>query len=186
MTGVVAVGHRPLRGHPRATTSRARPAPRRSSTRSPSAIRATPGVLSFVGFAPAEEPRLVMLVMLDEPKQREVGQRGGGPDLQRRSAARCSAISTCRRAAFSRWRSSPGRPPSPAPRRGAAREHRGGARAGRRRGACRPARQDAASRAGHAGPSVSTCKLAGRGRRRAPGAAPGRSARARRRRPACG
>jgi cell division protein FtsI (penicillin-binding protein 3) len=38
-----------------------------------------PGVLSFVGFAPAEEPRLVMLVMLDEPKNEKWGSEAAAP-----------------------------------------------------------------------------------------------------------
>src|SRR5215468_3343827 len=32
-----------------------------------------PGVLSFVGFAPAEDPRIAMIVMLDEPKNEKWG-----------------------------------------------------------------------------------------------------------------
>jgi cell division protein FtsI (penicillin-binding protein 3) len=39
----------------------------------------TPGVLSFVGFAPADEPRLVMLVMLDEPKHEKWGSEAAAP-----------------------------------------------------------------------------------------------------------
>jgi cell division protein FtsI (penicillin-binding protein 3) len=39
----------------------------------------TPGVLSFVGFAPAEEPRLVMMVMLDEPKNEKWGSEAAAP-----------------------------------------------------------------------------------------------------------
>jgi cell division protein FtsI (penicillin-binding protein 3) len=38
-----------------------------------------PGVLSFVGFAPADEPRLVMLVMLDEPKTERWGSEAAAP-----------------------------------------------------------------------------------------------------------
>jgi len=38
-----------------------------------------PGVLSFVGFAPAEEPRFVMLVMLDEPKNEKWGSEAAAP-----------------------------------------------------------------------------------------------------------
>jgi cell division protein FtsI (penicillin-binding protein 3) len=38
-----------------------------------------PGVLSFVGFAPADEPRLVMLVMLDEPKTEKWGSEAAAP-----------------------------------------------------------------------------------------------------------
>ncbi|HEX9822074.1 MAG TPA: penicillin-binding transpeptidase domain-containing protein, partial [Methylomirabilota bacterium] len=38
-----------------------------------------PGVLSFVGFAPADEPRLVMLVMLDEPKNERWGSEAAAP-----------------------------------------------------------------------------------------------------------
>jgi cell division protein FtsI (penicillin-binding protein 3) len=38
-----------------------------------------PGVLSFVGFAPADTPRLVMLVMLDEPKNEKWGSEAAAP-----------------------------------------------------------------------------------------------------------
>jgi len=38
-----------------------------------------PGVLSFVGFAPADEPRFVMLVMLDEPKNEKWGSEAAAP-----------------------------------------------------------------------------------------------------------
>jgi len=38
-----------------------------------------PGVLSFVGFAPADEPRLVMLVMLDEPRNEKWGSEAAAP-----------------------------------------------------------------------------------------------------------
>jgi len=38
-----------------------------------------PGVLSFVGFAPADEPRLVMLVMLDEPRTEKWGSEAAAP-----------------------------------------------------------------------------------------------------------
>ena len=38
-----------------------------------------PGVLSFVGFAPADEPRLVMLVMLDEPRNERWGSEAAAP-----------------------------------------------------------------------------------------------------------
>jgi cell division protein FtsI (penicillin-binding protein 3) len=38
-----------------------------------------PGVLSFVGFVPAEAPRLVMLVMLDEPKNEKWGSEAAAP-----------------------------------------------------------------------------------------------------------
>jgi cell division protein FtsI (penicillin-binding protein 3) len=38
-----------------------------------------PGVLSFVGFAPADAPRFVMLVMLDEPKNEKWGSEAAAP-----------------------------------------------------------------------------------------------------------
>jgi cell division protein FtsI (penicillin-binding protein 3) len=38
-----------------------------------------PGVLSFVGFAPADDPRLVMLVLLDEPKNERWGSEAAAP-----------------------------------------------------------------------------------------------------------
>jgi cell division protein FtsI (penicillin-binding protein 3) len=38
-----------------------------------------PGVLSFVGFAPADDPRIAMLVMLDEPKNEQWGSEAAAP-----------------------------------------------------------------------------------------------------------
>jgi cell division protein FtsI (penicillin-binding protein 3) len=38
-----------------------------------------PGVLSFVGFAPADDPKFVMLVMLDEPKNEMWGSEAAAP-----------------------------------------------------------------------------------------------------------
>jgi len=38
-----------------------------------------PGVLSFIGFAPADDPRLVMLVMLDEPRNEKWGSEAAAP-----------------------------------------------------------------------------------------------------------
>jgi cell division protein FtsI (penicillin-binding protein 3) len=38
-----------------------------------------PGVLSFVGFVPADEPRLAMFVMLDEPKNEKWGSEAAAP-----------------------------------------------------------------------------------------------------------
>ena len=38
-----------------------------------------PGVLSFVGIAPADAPRFVMLVMLDEPKNEKWGSEAAAP-----------------------------------------------------------------------------------------------------------
>jgi cell division protein FtsI (penicillin-binding protein 3) len=38
-----------------------------------------PGVLSFVGFAPAADPKFVMLVMLDEPKNEKWGSEAAAP-----------------------------------------------------------------------------------------------------------
>jgi len=38
-----------------------------------------PGVLSFVGVAPADDPRFVMLVMLDEPKNEKWGSEAAAP-----------------------------------------------------------------------------------------------------------
>jgi len=39
----------------------------------------SPGVLSFVGWAPADEPRFVMLVTLDEPKNEIWGSEAAAP-----------------------------------------------------------------------------------------------------------
>ncbi len=38
-----------------------------------------PGVLSFVGYAPADDPRFVMLVLLDEPKNEQWGSEAAAP-----------------------------------------------------------------------------------------------------------
>jgi cell division protein FtsI (penicillin-binding protein 3) len=38
-----------------------------------------PGVLSFVGFVPADDPRLTMLVLLDEPKNEKWGSEAAAP-----------------------------------------------------------------------------------------------------------
>jgi cell division protein FtsI (penicillin-binding protein 3) len=38
-----------------------------------------PGVLSFVGFAPVDDPRFVMLVMLDEPRNEKWGSEAAAP-----------------------------------------------------------------------------------------------------------
>jgi cell division protein FtsI (penicillin-binding protein 3) len=38
-----------------------------------------PGVLSFIGFVPAESPRLVLLVLLDEPKNEKWGSEAAAP-----------------------------------------------------------------------------------------------------------
>ena len=38
-----------------------------------------PGVLSFVGFTPADDPRIAMIVMLDEPKNEKWGSEAAAP-----------------------------------------------------------------------------------------------------------
>ncbi|HZV95302.1 MAG TPA: penicillin-binding protein [Candidatus Nitrosocosmicus sp.] len=38
-----------------------------------------PGVLSFVGFAPADDPRIALIVMLDEPKNEQWGSEAAAP-----------------------------------------------------------------------------------------------------------
>ena len=38
-----------------------------------------PGVLSFVGFAPADDPRMAMIVLLDEPKNEKWGSEAAAP-----------------------------------------------------------------------------------------------------------
>jgi len=66
-----------------------------------------PGVLSFVGFAPVEAPRFVMLVMLDEPKNEKWGSEAAAPifaaigrdvlrylDVPARDAASVAIVST--------------------------------------------------------------------------------------------
>jgi cell division protein FtsI (penicillin-binding protein 3) len=66
-----------------------------------------PGVLSFVGFAPVDAPRFVMLVMLDEPKNEKWGSEAAAPifaaigrdilrylDVPARDAASVAIVST--------------------------------------------------------------------------------------------
>lgn len=53
------------------TAQKLDPATRRYSRR--------PGVLSFAGFVPADEPRLVMFVMLDEPETEQWGSEAAAP-----------------------------------------------------------------------------------------------------------
>ncbi len=38
-----------------------------------------PGVLSFIGFAPADDPRIAMLVLLDEPRNEQWGSEAAAP-----------------------------------------------------------------------------------------------------------
>jgi len=38
-----------------------------------------PGILSFVGFAPADDPRIAMIVLLDEPKNEKWGSEAAAP-----------------------------------------------------------------------------------------------------------
>ncbi|MCI0546656.1 MAG: transpeptidase family protein [Candidatus Rokubacteria bacterium] len=78
MTQVVAGGtgrHAAIPGHDVAgktgTAQKMDPATRRYSR--------APGVLSFVGFAPADDPRVAMLVMLDEPKNEKWGSEAAAP-----------------------------------------------------------------------------------------------------------
>src|SRR5437879_920925 len=53
-----------------------------------------PGVLSFVGFAPADDPRFVIFVMLDEPKTERWGSEAAAPIFSAigRAALRCPEI----------------------------------------------------------------------------------------------
>jgi len=66
-----------------------------------------PGVLSFVGFAPVDAPRFVMLVMLDEPRNAKWGSEAAAPifaaigrdilrylDVPARDAASVAIVST--------------------------------------------------------------------------------------------
>ena len=91
-----------------------------------------PGVLSFVGFVPADEPRLAMLVMLDEPKNEKWGSEAAAPDL-RGDRPRGAALP--RRAAARRHAGADRRPDRPAETAAAracgrpARERRGAAAA---------------------------------------------------------
>jgi cell division protein FtsI (penicillin-binding protein 3) len=78
MTNVVAQGtgrNAAIIGHAVAgktgTAQKMDPATRRYSR--------APGVLSFVGFAPADNPRLAMIVMLDEPKNEKWGSEAAAP-----------------------------------------------------------------------------------------------------------
>ena len=67
----------------RATSWPARPARRRSPTRSRAATPATKYVSSFVGFAPAKAPKLLVTVMVDEPKGEIYGGLVAGPAFKR-------------------------------------------------------------------------------------------------------
>ena len=95
-----------------------------------------PGVLSFVGFVPADDPRLAMIVLLDEPKNEKWGSEAAAPifaaigrealrylNVAPRDRARCRSCAARSRA-----------PPRESPRADApaARARRGRA-AGRRR-----------------------------------------------------
>ncbi len=78
LTNVVAGGtgrHAAIAGYDVAgktgTAQKLDPATRRYSR--------APGVLSFIGFAPADAPRFVMLVMLDEPKNEKWGSEAAAP-----------------------------------------------------------------------------------------------------------
>jgi cell division protein FtsI (penicillin-binding protein 3) len=78
MTGVVAdgTGHRAAIagfdvGGKTGTAQKLDPHTRRYSR--------APGVLSFVGVVPAEDPRIAMLVMLDEPKTEKWGSEAAAP-----------------------------------------------------------------------------------------------------------
>ncbi len=78
MTGVVAggTGHRAAIagfdvGGKTGTAQKLDPNTRRYSR--------APGVLSFVGVVPAEDPRIAMLVMLDEPKNEKWGSEAAAP-----------------------------------------------------------------------------------------------------------
>jgi len=78
LTRVVAAGtgrHAAIPGYEVAgktgTAQKLDPATRRYSR--------APGVLSFVGFAPADDPRFVMLVLLDEPRTEKWGSEAAAP-----------------------------------------------------------------------------------------------------------
>ncbi|MGH7331724.1 MAG: penicillin-binding transpeptidase domain-containing protein [Candidatus Rokuibacteriota bacterium] len=78
LTNVVSAGtgrHAAIAGYDVAgktgTAQKLDPATRRYSR--------APGVLSFIGFAPADDPRFVMLVMLDEPRNEKWGSEAAAP-----------------------------------------------------------------------------------------------------------
>ena len=66
-----------------ATSWRARPAPRRRPTTCTAATPTTSGSSSFVGFAPARKPRLVIAVVIDEPMIAHYGGTVAAPVFRR-------------------------------------------------------------------------------------------------------
>ena len=66
-----------------ATTWPARPARRTSPTPSRAATRTTKYVASFVGFAPADRPRVLVAVMVDEPQGEIYGGLVAGPAFRK-------------------------------------------------------------------------------------------------------
>ena len=65
-----------------ATSWRARPARRTRSTRPPASTRSSRYVASFVGFAPALNPKLLIGVMVDEPQGAIYGGAGRGAGVR--------------------------------------------------------------------------------------------------------
>ena len=91
-----------------------RPAPPRRPTRSPAATRPTSASRSFVGFAPADAPRVVIGVFIDEPKGEVYGGEVAAPVFRELAehALKARGVPHHRRRAGRRWL------PRPRPRRG--------------------------------------------------------------------
>ena len=101
-----------------------------------------PGVLSFVGFVPADDPRLAMIVLLDEPKNEKWGSEAAAPIFSAigREALRHLNVPPARHAArcrscAARWRRALRAPAGP--RAGGPRAGRRGRPGRRRRGRAR-------------------------------------------------
>ena len=83
LEGVLAPGrHRAARSRSPATSWRARPARRTRSTRRPASYSKTNYVASFVGFAPARDPQLLVAVMVDEPQGAIYGGAVAAPGVR--------------------------------------------------------------------------------------------------------
>ncbi len=134
-----------------------------------------PGVLSFVGFAPGRRAPAGDAGHARRAEEREVGQRGGGPDLlgdRRRGAALPGGTAARRRPGVDRDGAGRGHG-----RARAAGQHHRRAR-GRRAADAGPSRPDAARRAGRAGAAGDRGQGDGQGPGGGrPGAAPGRDTR---------
>ncbi len=101
--------HRPQGPHGRVPRGRARRAPRRRPTRWRAATP-TSASPSFVGMVPAEDPRLVMLVVIDEPEDRRLRRPRRRAGLQGDRHGRHALPRRCLLAPASRAAQRQGRP----------------------------------------------------------------------------